>query len=135
MPPSPSSPQRRLILAAYTAGVLALTLLPVPDVVGGLFPRWFDKVVHCALFAVLAALLYWDQLPAARPGVLGIAGPAVALAGLVELAQGPLPGRTGDVWDFVFGAAGALVGYGAAKLATVAAIRRGSASSPGAPPR
>src|SRR5712691_2549863 len=108
--------RRHLILAAYTAGVLALTLLPVPDVVGGLFPRWFDKVVHCALFAVQAALLYWARLPAARPHILGVAGPAVALAGLVELAQGPLPGRTGDVWDFVFGAAGALVGYGVAKF-------------------
>lgn len=117
MQPFPQPPVRRhQILAVYTAAVLALTLLPVPDTAWEFFPSWFDKVVHFALFAALAVLLYWDRLPAGPPSLLGVVGAVTALAGLIELAQGPLPGRSGDVWDFVLGAAGAAIGYGVGRL-------------------
>lgn len=117
-PPSPAPPVRRhWILAAYTAVVLALTLLPVPDVATGLLPPWSDKVVHFLLFAALAALVCWDRFAAGRPRPLGVIGPVAVLAGLIELAQGPLPERSGDVWDFVLGSIGAALGYGATMVA------------------
>jgi len=97
-------------VVAYTAVVLALTLLPVPESVGGLFPRWFDKVVHFGLFSTLAALLYWDRVWSGRASSVSVVLLTSAMAGLIELAQGPLPRRTGDVWDFVLGVAGAVVG-------------------------
>ena len=90
--------------------MLALTLLPVPGSVGELFPKWFDKVVHFGLFSTLAALIYWDRTATGRPSRMGALLPTVVLAGLIELIQGPLPRRSGDVWDFVLGVVGAIVG-------------------------
>lgn len=90
--------------------MLALTLLPVPETVGDSLPRWFDKVVHFGLFASLAALLYWDRARDRRPGAASVVLPTAALAGLIELAQGPLPHRSGDTWDFVAGVVGSVVG-------------------------
>lgn len=115
MPLSPA--HRRQIVAAYTAAVLALTLLPVPDSAWDLMPSWFDKAAHFGLFATLAGLLYWEALPRGQPVPFAVIGPVTALAGLIELAQVPLPERSGDLWDIAWGAAGATAGYWVLKLA------------------
>ncbi|MGH7699277.1 MAG: VanZ family protein [Gemmatimonadales bacterium] len=112
-----SLPRRRLIVAVYTALVLGLTLLPVPDAAWDLVPSWFDKAAHFGLFATLGGLLYWEALSRGQPIPLAVIGPVTVLAGLIELAQGPLPERSGDPWDVVWGAAGATVGYWVLRLA------------------
>jgi VanZ family protein len=107
----PSLTPRRRIVAIYTAALLGLTLLPVPDAAWDVLPGWFDKPVHFGMFATLAGLLYWEALPRGRPAPLAVIGAATALAALIELVQGPLPERSADLWDFAWGVAGATAGY------------------------
>lgn len=103
---------RRLLLALYVMWVLVLTLAPLPAAAGRM-PDWFDKVVHLGLFLGFAALLSWNVAGRWARGVV-IVGASVVFAGTIELVQGPLAFRSGDVWDFLWGMAGAGVGYAAA---------------------
>lgn len=113
-----SQARRRAAVLAYTVALLLVTLLPVPDVLSDALPSWTDKVVHFGLFGSFAALLYWYYAPAGRPGALRVLGPAALLAALIEVAQGPLPERSLDPWDFVWGVIGAAVGYALARAAS-----------------
>lgn len=107
-------PWRRPVLALYTAGVLVLTLAPLPRSVNQL-PDWSDKVVHWGLLAGFAVLLYWNVTgPWARAVV--VIGLAAAFAGAIELLQGPLVFRSGDVWDFAWGVVGGVVGFAIARI-------------------
>lgn len=77
-------------------------------------PRWLlavlavvppDKVVHTAIYALLAAL--WRAgLGGPRAGVRAWAL-ATAFGGLDELHQGWVPGRSSDPWDLLADATGA----------------------------
>ncbi len=109
---------RRILLGAYTGGVLVLTLAPLPASAGGL-PRWFDKVVHFGLFVGLSLLLYWNLSDGARPRFASVVGWVAVTAGAIELVQSPLAFRSGDVWDLLWGVVGALVGYGVVHTITV----------------
>lgn len=103
---------RHLVLACYLAGLLALTLAPLPQAALRLASaQGFDKAVHTALFGGFAGVLYWSRLPGATPGMWWVVGPSAGLAALVELLQAPLPYRTADGWDFFWGAVGALTAY------------------------
>jgi VanZ family protein len=103
---------RVTLLVLYVSGLLVLTLAPVPSVVDRLASvRGLDKIVHFALFAGLAALLYWYHLPSQTPTLLRVVGPSAFLAALVEMLQAPLPYRSADFWDFFWGSLGALVAY------------------------
>lgn len=106
-----SALRRRQVLAAYVGAILAATLLPVPDLAIEALPKWSDKVVHFVMFAILAGLVYWERLAAGPPRPAFVIGAVAALAALIEVAQGPLPERTGDVGDFVLGVVGAVAGY------------------------
>lgn len=105
---------RRILIGAYAGGVLVLTLAPLPAGAGGL-PRWFDKVVHFGLFVGLSLLLYWNLSDGARPRFASVVGWVAVTAGAIELVQSPLAFRSGDVWDFAWGAVGAMVGWAAAR--------------------
>ena len=115
---------RRGAVLAYTVALLLVTLLPVPGVLTDALPSWTDKIVHFALFGSFAALLYWYYAPAAaaapagRPGAVRVVGLAALLAALIEVAQGPLPERSFDPWDFVWGVIGAAVGYALMRAAS-----------------
>jgi VanZ family protein len=98
-----------VLVVAYAAVVAMATLAPLPadayDVADSLIS---DKVVHFLLFGGLAGLLCTfkvggGQLPEGAVIV------TVAAAALVELIQMPLPYRTGDWWDLLWGAGGALI--------------------------
>jgi hypothetical protein len=105
---------RRPVLVLYVAGVLVLTLAPPPEAAGRL-PDWSDKVVHWGLLAGFAILLYWNVTgPWAR--ALVVIGLAAAFAGAIELLQGPLVFRSGDVWDFAWGVVGGIAGFGVARI-------------------
>lgn len=108
---------RYAILAAYLAGLLAVTLAPLP---GPAFritsSAGLDKPVHFVLFGTLAALVYAVR-GLGKPTAPRVVGAAAVLAALIEIVQGPLPYRSSDVWDFLWGVAGAVAGYvGAAAL-------------------
>jgi glycopeptide antibiotics resistance protein len=106
---------RRIVLAVYLAVVLTATLAPLS---GGMYVAvaGLDKLVHLCLFAGVAFLVYWAQKSAGEP----LPGTAVilasGLAGLIELIQSLLQYRSGDVWDFLAGALGAIFGAAAAVL-------------------
>lgn len=116
-----SQARRRAAVLAYTLVLLLATLLPVPEALSDALPSWTDKVVHFGLFGSFAALLYWYYAPAApagRPSALRVVGLAALLAALIEVAQGPLPARSFDPWDFVWGAIGAAVAYALMRAAS-----------------
>lgn len=101
-----------MVLALYLAGLLAVTLLPLPETAYQMAStQGFDKVVHTGLFGGFAALLYWTLLPSGPPGLRRVVLPSAALAALVELIQAPLAYRTADVWDFFWGMVGSLAAY------------------------
>lgn len=108
----------------WTVVVLSLSLLPPARIPG---PRWpgLDKVVHGVEFFVLAVLVSW-ALARGSSGRLFLrllaAAPIMALlAGLTELLQSQVPGRSAEVLDLVADLVGILLGVAAAML--VAAMR------------
>lgn len=100
---------RRLVLGAYTLGVLVLMFMPAPPTPSYL-PADFDKIVHLGLFFVLAALAFWSSVGARRPSVMLIVVACAALAAAIEVVQSFLGYRTGDPKDFIAGTLGALAG-------------------------
>ncbi len=123
---------RAVVLATYAAGLLIVTLAPLPGAAYDVAAAGSDKLVHFVLFAGLAVVTYWAF---GLRRWLAAAGIAVAAAALIEVAQTPLAYRSGDPWDFVWGAVGAVV------TGTIALSprRTGSAVPPpdgqGPPPR
>jgi VanZ family protein len=106
------SAHRRLLVTAYFIALLAATLAPVPDVAYP--PSDYDKPVHVILFAGLGFLLHWYlSWRSGRSGVLVPFTLTLGVAALIEVVQGVLPFRNADEWDFVAGAAGAVVGVAA----------------------
>ncbi len=99
---------RRLLLAAYTVGLLIATLAPLP---GPAYPPAVaDKLVHLLLFGGLVFLFFGNFQGARRaPALVASVVGSVSLAALVELLQWLLPYRSEDVWDLVAGALGALL--------------------------
>lgn len=110
---------RRAILAAYILLVLAATLAPLS---GDMYVAvsGFDKLVHVGLFAGVALLFYWSRNGAGEASVSAAFWIATFMAGMIEVIQGTLRYRSGDLWDFVAGAAGAAIGAAGARLAFAA---------------
>ena len=100
---------RRGILAAYLIGLLAITLAPLPSRAFEL-ASGSDKLVHFVLFAGFGVLLYWNMYSSRRPTLITVVGLTAVVAALIEVFQTPLPFRSGDVWDLLWGAVGGLVG-------------------------
>jgi VanZ family protein len=103
---------RRSFLALYVIALLVITLAPLPA--GGEYVEavpGLDKAIHVVLFGGLAFLLTWNAERQGRARVFSkVFGLTVAAAALIEVMQAPLPYRSGDVWDFLAGAVGALIG-------------------------
>lgn len=103
---------RRMLLGVYVIALLLITLAPLPA--GGEYVEaipGLDKAIHVALFGGLALLLVWNaELWRGKAAVIKAIGLTVAAAALIEVMQAPLPYRSGDVWDFLAGAVGALLG-------------------------
>jgi len=102
----------RTLLGLYVMALLVITLAPLPD--GGEFVEavpGLDKLIHVLLFGGLAFLLMWNATRQGRALVfIKVFGLTVAAAALIEAVQNPLPYRSGDVWDLLAGAVGALIG-------------------------
>ncbi len=97
-------------------GVLwaALLIPPPPDGPPGplnhLLPEGVDKVVHGALFALESYFLHrffrHRLSPSSAVGLTWALG--LAMAGLTELCQTAVPGRSADFWDVVADGVGIL---------------------------
>jgi VanZ family protein len=102
---------RRLVFLAYTAIVLGATLAPLSgnayEAVSGL-----DKVVHVGLFGGVALLMCWNLAELTLRSATRVFVITVAFAALIELVQGTLWYRSGDSWDLLAGAFGAVIGVG-----------------------
>lgn len=97
---------------AYVAALLLGTLWPLPDTGTGSFAFCIvcgrygvaDAILNVAMFVPLGALAVSRRRP--LPLLLG----AVLLSAAIELAQLAVPGRDPSLGDFLFNAAGALLG-------------------------
>jgi VanZ family protein len=107
-----------LSLGIVASAVLFLAPIsnPVPAVEG----VETDKLAHLLVVGGLAVLFWWN-LPAGRWRAPAAVLLASAYAGVIELVQGILVFRTGDVMDLVAGVAGA--------VGSVTAVRMGSSWS------
>jgi VanZ family protein len=100
---------RRSLLAVYLAFVLGATLAPLSgptyELVAG-----FDKLVHVGLFGGVALLVCWNLGPLTLGTAILVFLSTTAFAAAIEIVQGVLRYRSGDIWDLVAGAIGALLG-------------------------
>ena len=113
---------RRSALAIGIASTAVLFLAPLSNPVPTVEGMETDKLAHALLIGGVAVLIWWN-LPTARfrtaLGVL-LAG---AYAGLIELVQGTLAFRSGDVVDLLAGLAGAVLSVTAAAWLTTRPMR------------
>ena len=100
---------RRLVFLGYVTTVLGATLAPLSsdayDVVSGL-----DKLVHVGLFGGVAVLLCWNLNSVSLQTARFVLLLTTAFAAVIELVQGRLWYRSGDYWDLLAGALGAVLG-------------------------
>jgi VanZ family protein len=110
-------------VVAWAVLIEVLVLWPAPPDIA---PHWlgggFDKVVHAALFAVLAALAAWAR--AAQHRVRWPAAVGAALFGaFTEGQQHFIPSRSMELGDLLADTGGAMLGL--ALFAALALRRRG----------
>ena len=100
---------RKLVFLAYVLAVLGATLAPLStdayQAVSGL-----DKLVHVALFGGVAVLLCWNLNSVSLQTARFVSLLTTAFAAAIELIQGRLWYRSGDFWDLLAGALGAVLG-------------------------
>jgi len=87
--------------------ISAWLAMPVMPATESEFPT--DKVVHFAMFAVCAFLSF--QAWAGRLGTLVMLASLLMFAGLTEFLQMVIPGRSGNLLDFLADATGVLMGF------------------------
>ena len=120
---SPSPLQQSSAQQAVMALTLVLLMLVTPGPVIEAITAWLampvmppsesefptDKVVHCMMFAACAFLSFraWGM----RFGVMIMLVALVMFAGLTEFLQMLIPGRSGNLLDFLADAMGVLMGY------------------------
>ena len=105
--PRPAATDRRATAAFVVVVLVSLVVLFSPRAPSEQTIPNLDKVVHAALFALLAATTWW-RFAARRAGLVGVLGYG-AVSELVQWAG--LAHRDGDVRDFLADAAGALLGW------------------------
>lgn len=100
--------RRRLVPLAVAVVAVLGSLLPAPE--GRAFPPGSDLVVHAVGYAALAASLGWAERTRDRAKTLRLAAVAVAFGAVLELLQGPVPGRDPAVADLAANVVGAALG-------------------------
>jgi VanZ family protein len=108
---------RRWALAIGIAASAVLFLAPVSNPVPAVEGIETDKLAHALLVGALAGLIRWN-LPAGRRQAVVAVLLAGTYAGLIELIQGMLAFRSGDVMDLLAGVLGAGVFVAAVALVT-----------------
>lgn len=116
VPGAGAAPRWRLALPlGLMAAIAAASHAPLP--VG--LPGPSDKLVHAAVFGLLAALWFWARRDGTgdRRAALAAAALATGWGALDELHQSFVPGRAADGLDLLADAAGAIAGALAARAA------------------
>jgi VanZ family protein len=107
-----------LPVALWAGAILTVSSIPNPNMGGNLFPGC-DKVAHFIEYSVLGGLLgFWvvgrgraaGSRPRARAAVWLVAA-AILLAGLDEVHQRLIPGRSMAFCDFSADAVGCVFGF------------------------
>lgn len=103
---------RNWLPAAVVVVILATSLVPGGggSGLGAIGPVGVDKLLHVAGYAVLAATALWAGRIRTARASLGVIVAVTAFGGVVELLQGPVPGRHVSVLDLVADAVGAVAG-------------------------
>ena len=103
--------------------MLVATSVPNPPVPQGL--ARFDKVVHFAMYALLAGLVVWAWAGRRTSAMVIIATLLIVAAygALDEWHQQFIPGRSMELNDWLADSAGALVGALVGALATTVMLR------------
>lgn len=97
---------RRRALALGVASSAVLFLAPIANPVPTVEGVATDKLAHALVVGAVAALLWWN-LPAGRWRAASALGLAGVYAAAIELLQGLLTFRSGDVLDLIAGMVGA----------------------------
>lgn len=113
-PPAPAtwpmvqSGWRRPALCLWIAAVVAVTVFSLLPQTAPPGEYGFDKMLHAAGYFVLALLPHigFERRKAALAAALAM----IPLGCAIEVAQGFVPARMGDVWDAVANGSGALLG-------------------------
>lgn len=92
-------------------GILAVTSLPGSALPAGPALPGTDKLVHVALYAVLAALVAHAAPGHSVRTVLMVGGALAAFAAVDEWHQQWIPGRSADALDWLADMAGVVAGY------------------------
>lgn len=112
--------KRHLFTLLSILAITLLSLIPVPEVPQLADVPLFDKWVHFVMYGWLSAIMWWESCTrkeatrnrGSLPSLLLLNSlfPAL-LGGLLELGQAYLTTcRSGDWWDFLADAIGALLG-------------------------
>lgn len=103
---------RRALMAAWPIGCLAIVVgslvpaLALPEASIALLP--LDKLIHFGAYGLIAFL---PQVAIERPGAAILSALSmIVLGGMVELAQGFVPGREASLGDVLVNAAGTCSG-------------------------
>lgn len=104
--PSLRADWRRLALSIWLVAVVAVTTLSLLPQTAPPGDHGLDKLIHAASYFALALLPHaaFEN----RKVALAAAFAMIPLGCAIELAQGFVPARFGDVWDVVANSCGAL---------------------------
>lgn len=120
---------RRCALAAWIAALAVVTIGSLLPALGPSSEHGLDKMVHALGYLILALLPFaaFEN----RRNAVAAALFSIPFGFAIELAQGFVPGRSGDVWDAAADAAGALAGIalGARFRRIVGAVTRGTSNA------
>lgn len=100
----------RWLPLAVALGILAASLLPGGGGGSAVGPVGVDKLLHVGGYAVLAAATLFALRRRDVRSSLVVLIIVTAFGGVVELLQGPVPGRHVSVLDLVADAVGAVAG-------------------------
>lgn len=101
---------RRWLPVVVAAVILAASLVPGGGGSSSLGPIGVDKLLHVGGYAVLAVAALVAIHARTGRGALGVVLLVTVFGGVVELLQGPVPGRSVSFLDLVADAAGAVIG-------------------------
>lgn len=101
---------RRWLPLAVALLILVASLVPGGGGGGTLGPVGVDKLLHVAGYAVLAGTSLWTLRDRRLGTTLAVVVLVTGYGGVVELLQGPVPGRAVSLLDLVADAVGALLG-------------------------
>ena len=99
-----------LMLAVYWIALATSTHVPKLPTIS---VRHGDKLAHYVAYAILALLLSWawtTRRPYFPRGVFFVLAVAIAYGAIDELTQIPVPGRSGEWYDFLADTLGAVTG-------------------------